>query len=234
MRWKLLRRRLSISASRVAVHSRLPWPLRWMLVALVFGFSAAVATWAFEFGRDIAGLDREAKLEVRRLRAEVRQLREERDKAQVIANTVESLLKTERAAQERLALQVRQAESEAMSLRADLGFFERLLPAAGDGLALRGVQVEPVAPGQLRYQLLLMQRGRSAPEFRGAVQLTFAGTLDGRPWTMTSGEPKALGVKQYARVEGVVELPAQAVVQTVQVKVSDNHGGVRATQTVRL
>ena len=40
------------------VRSHLPWPLRWVFVALMFGFSAASALWAFEFGQDIAGLDR--------------------------------------------------------------------------------------------------------------------------------------------------------------------------------
>ena len=52
MRWKLLRRRMSISAPRVIVRSHLPWPLRWAVVALALGFSAALALWAFEFGKD--------------------------------------------------------------------------------------------------------------------------------------------------------------------------------------
>jgi hypothetical protein len=69
MRWKLLRRRLSVSAPRMIVRSHLPWPLRWAVVALVFGFSAALALWAFEFGKDIAGLDRGSKEELAQLRA---------------------------------------------------------------------------------------------------------------------------------------------------------------------
>src|SRR2546423_4923478 len=80
MRWKLLRRRLSISAPRMIVRSHLPWPLRWALAALVFGFSAAIATWAFEFGKDIAGLDRDAKAELAKLRVEVAQLQAERER----------------------------------------------------------------------------------------------------------------------------------------------------------
>ena len=71
MRWKLLRRRLSVSAPRAIVRSHLPWPLRWALAAVALGFSAALALWAFEFGREIAGLDRGAKEELARLRAEV-------------------------------------------------------------------------------------------------------------------------------------------------------------------
>ena len=94
MRWKLLRRRLSISAPRMIVRSHLPWPLRWAVLALAFGFSAALALWAFEFGKDIAGLERPAKEELAQLRAESIRLRDDRERAQSIANTADSLLKT--------------------------------------------------------------------------------------------------------------------------------------------
>ena len=57
MRFRLLRRRLTISAPRVAIRSALPWPVRWLALAVVLGFCAAVALWAFEFGKSIAGLD---------------------------------------------------------------------------------------------------------------------------------------------------------------------------------
>ena len=235
MRWKLFRRRMSISAPRMIVRSHLPWPLRWIVLALAFGFSAAIALWAFEFGKEIAGLDRNAKEELAQLRAEVQRLRDEREKAVSIANTADSLLKAERVTQERLHQQLRQAEAEAMALKADLGFFERLLPAAGDGLAVRGLQAEPVQPGQLRYQLLVMQSGRSPPEFRGRYELQLSGTLDGKPWTFTPpAGARSLALKQYARVEGLIDLPPPAVVKTVQVRVLDNSGGVRASQTVKL
>jgi hypothetical protein len=57
MRWKALRRRYSINAPRMIVRSHLPWPLRWAVLALALGFSAALALWAFEFGKSIAALD---------------------------------------------------------------------------------------------------------------------------------------------------------------------------------
>jgi hypothetical protein len=218
----------------MTVRSQLPWPLRWASMALICGLWAAVALWAFDFGRDLSGVGRDAKLELAELRTEVDRLREERDRAQALANSAESLLKAEKAAQERLAQQLRDAESTAMALKADLGFFERLLPAAGaPGLSVRGLQAEAKAPGQLRYQLLVMQSGKSPPEFRGRYELLLMGTLDGRSWSQTSaGRP--LAVKQYARLDGVVELPPQAVVKTVELRVSDNNGGVRVTQTVNL
>lgn len=235
MRWKLLRRRLSVSAPRMIVRSHLPWPLRWAVAALALGFSAALALWAFEFGKDIAGLDRDAKEELTRLRVEVEALRAEREKALSIANTADSLLKTERAAQDKLAQQLKQVEAENMALKNDLGFFERLLPAgAGDtGLSIRGLQAEVVDAGQLRYQLLLMQTGRGRGEINGRYEVSLAGTLDGKPWTQPGG-PIALQLRQYRRVEGLIGHPREAQIRSVTVKVTNAGGAVLATHTVKM
>jgi hypothetical protein len=238
MRWKLIRRRLSITAPRMTVRSHLPWPLRWAVAAVVLGFSAAIGLWAFEFGKSIAGLDRDAKAELVQLRDEVKQLRDEREKAQSIANTAESLLKTEKVAQDRLATQLRQVEAENMSLKADLGFFERLLPAAGaqaEGPQIRGFQVEQEVPGRLRYQLLVMLGPHGAASYAGKYDIALVGTLDGKPWTLAMpGGARVLQFKQYVRVEGRVDHPPQAVVKTVQVRLTDNTGAVRATQSARM
>jgi hypothetical protein len=235
MRWKLFRRRLSISAPRVAIRSHMPWPLRWVVLAIAFGFSASLALWAFEFGKEIAGLERTSKEELTQMRTELETLRAERERAQSIANTADSLLKTERVTQDRLSQQLRQSEADVLALKADLGFFERLLPTAGDGLAVRALQAEPIQPGQLRYQLLVMQSGRSPPEFKGRYEFQLAGTLDGKPWTFTpQPAQRALALKQYARVEGMLDHPNAAVVKSVQVRVLDGNGGVRASQTVKL
>jgi hypothetical protein len=235
MRLKLLRRRLSISAPRVIVRSHLPWPLRWAVVALMFGFSAALALWAFEFGKNIAGLDRHAVDELERLRVEVAQLRSERENSVSGANTVQSLLTAEKTVQEKLAGQLRKTEAENLQLKADLGFFERLLPAgAAQGVMIRGLQAELKAPGQLRVQLLVMQPGKRAPEFNGRYDITLNGTLDGKPWVFARpGGAQPLQLKQYARVESVTDYPPQAVVKTASVRVMDLNGAVRATLTVK-
>jgi hypothetical protein len=236
MRWKLMRRRLSVSAPRMIVRSHLPWPLRWAVVALMLGFSAAIAAWAFEFGKDIAGLDKGAKEELTQLRIEVAQLKAERERTLSVANTADSLLKAEKASQERLAQQLKQIEAENLAMKADLGFFERLLPAgASSGLSIRGFQAETKAPGQIRFTLLVMQPGKSQAEFRGNYELTLQGTLDGKPWSFTPPNgSKPLQLKQYLRVEGMVEHPPAAVVKTMQIRVLDASGGLRATQTAKL
>jgi hypothetical protein len=235
MRWKLLRRRLSVSAPRMIVRSHLPWPLRWAALAVVLGFSAAIALWAFEFGKEIAGLDRKDKEELVRLRGEVSDLRSEHAQARQVADTAGSLLKTERAAQERLAQQVRQLEADKQALQADLSFFERLLPTAGEGLQLRGLQAVPKAPGQLRYQMLAVQNGKGNAEFKGSYELVLSGQLDGKPWSQTMpGGPRALQIRQVTRVEGMIDHPLAAVIKSVQVRVMDLQGTTKATQTIKL
>lgn len=234
MRWKLLRRRLSVSAPRVIVRSHLPWPLRWAVVALALGFSAALALWAFEFGRSIAGLDRTSRQELAQLRSETAQLRADNERLRAVADSADSRVKAEQAAQEQLARQVRQLEADKLALQADLGFFEGLLPVNGDGLQVRGLQADVRTPGQLRYQLLLMQAGRSVAEFQGRYELVLTGSVDGRPWTVTHPGPRPVALRQYLRLEGSVELPAGAVLKTVQARVFDPKGSLRAEQTTRL
>jgi hypothetical protein len=234
VRWKLLRRRLSVSAPRMIVRSALPWPLRMLVGAVLLGFSAALALWAYEFGRDIAGLDRDIEAEVLRLRSEVATLRTELEQARQVSNAAEGLLLAERAAQEALAQQVRTLEGEAQGLRDDLGFFEQLLPAAGTArLQVRGLRAEVLAPGQLRFQMLVMQNLRSTVEFKGHYELRLIGQREGRPWTWTPPEPSPpLAVRQYVRVQGMVDHPPDAVIETVQVRVLDERGTTLATQTV--
>jgi len=235
LKFRLFRRRLTISSPRMAVRSALPWPVRWMVGAVTLGFSAAIGLWAFEFGKGIAGLDSNAKDELTQLRAEVVQLRQEREKAQTIANTSGSLLTAEKAAQEKMAAQLQQLEAINLQLRDDLGFFEKLLPSGGvDGVSIRGLQAELLSASQLRWQVLVIQPVKNAPDFNGKLEVTINGSLAGKPWTATlPGGAQVLQFKQYRRIEGVLDLPPQAVVKTVTVKVVEGTA-TRSAQTFKL
>jgi hypothetical protein len=235
MRLRLLRRRLTISAPRVAVRSAMPWPLRWLAVAVLLGFCGAVALWAFEFGKSIAGLDTVSQDELLQLRAEVARLREQEQQLQTTAHTAESTLVAERAVREGLLGQVKQLEADNRVLREDLGFFEKLMPAtATEGLGIRSLQAEVLAGMQLRWHVLVIQSSRNAPEFQGRLELVLAGTRNDQPWSQTiPGHSQPLQVKQYRRVEGLVSLPPNAVVKTVTARVLDDVS-VRATQSMTL
>lgn len=235
MRWKLIRRRLSVSAPKMIVRSHLPWPVRWAVVALMLGFSAAIGLWAFELGKDIAGLGRDVETELSQLRGAATTLRKERDEAQSLANAADSLIRTERATQERLAQDLRQLEARNLALEADLGFFQRLLPAGNQPLQLRALQAEVASAGQLRYQMLVMQGGKNVSEFSGRYDIVMTGTQSGQPWSGTHpGGPQPLKLRQYARVEGQIEFPAEVVLKAVQARVLNAENAVKASGIVKL
>lgn len=243
MRLRLLLRRLTVSSPRMAVRSALPWPFRWALLALVFGFCAAIGLWAFEFGKDIAGLDGHAKEELQQarteltaLKAELAILQGERDKVQLIANTAETLMTAEKVAREKLASLVKQLESDNQNLRDDLGFFQKLIPTStsGEGIVIRGLQAEVRNGNELRWQVLVIQPRKNPPEFSGRLELTVAGLQDGRSWTsaLPSGA-QAVKFKQYGRIEGVLALPPATIIKSVSAKVMEG-STIKAQQTIKL
>ena len=222
----------------MAIRSSLPWPIKWVLAAVVLGFCAAIALWAFEFGKDLAGIDQGEKEQLAALKIESEKLRSERDKAQSIANVSGSLIATEKATQEKLVQTVKKLEAENQSLRDDLGFFERLIPSTtSEALAIRGLQAEVLPSGQLKWQVLVLQSAKNPSEFKGKLDVTLSGFLSGKPWMMSlAGGAQPIDVKQYRRLDGLVDLPAQVQVKSVVVKVMDNNASkaVRATQTLKL
>lgn len=242
MRLRLLVRRLTVSAPRMAVRSAMPWPLRWLALAIVFGLCAALALWAFEFGKDIAGLERGTKAELQQARAELAALQAElvtvttaRDQAQSVANTVDTLLVTEKVAQETLLAQNKQLDAENRGLRNDLGFFEKLIPTSGGGgIAIRGLQAEVHNGREIKWQVLVIQANKDAPEFKGQLELSFSGVLNGKPWLATlPGGARAFKLKQYGRMEGVFELPTQVVARSLSAKVLEG-SVVKSVQSIKL
>lgn len=242
MRFRLLIRRLTVSAPRVSVRSALPWPFRWIVLAMVFGFSAAIALWAFEFGKSIAGLDQDAKAELQQARLELLVLRQEltelqatRDQAQSVANTADTLLLAEKASFEKVATLNKQLEATNRSLRDDLEFFEQLIPAANGGsLAIRSLQAERLTDRELKWQVLLVQTMRNAAEIEGQLLISFTGLENGKPWSATlPASGQAIKLKQYGRIEGVFELPAQVVLKGMTAKVMVD-SVVKVVQSIKL
>ena len=164
-----------------------------------------------------------------------RELQAQLDKARSITNISESLLAAERAAQGKLLEQLRRLELDNRSLRDDLGFFEKLLPAsATESVAIRGLQAERVSDGQLKWQVLVIQPLKNPGEFNGRLELGFTGLQNGKPWVATlPGGPQALKLRQYGRVSGTLELPPQTVVKGITAKVLDGTS-VKAVQTIKL
>ena len=57
-RFAKLRQRFGIAAPKVSVRTHVPWYLRWLGIAVLLSFSAALAVWMYDAGRKFAGFDR--------------------------------------------------------------------------------------------------------------------------------------------------------------------------------
>ena len=114
-------------------------------------------------------------------------------------------------------------------------FAALVLPtAASEGVVIRGLQAELRTGGQLKWQVLVMQPSARAAEFSGRIEITLDGLQNGKAWTLAPpGGAQALQLRQYRRLEGVIDLPPQTVVKTVTAKVFEG-SSVRAVQTFKL
>jgi len=240
MKWKLFRRKMTVSAPRVTVRTQLPWPLRAVLGFIVLAVAAAAGVAIYEYGKDIAGPGRrELSAEIERLQSQVRELTADRDRWTALATAYESQLKVERAAQQQLAQQASDLEAEGNKLKEDLSFFESLLPAGtgNKGVVIRSFRVQPDgAPNVMRYRLLVQQPGKPEHDFVGSVEMQVHFGQGVRNYTLALPEsgssdvaqPLALSFRHYQRIEGTFALPDGATPHSVLVKIVA--GGETQTQ----
>jgi hypothetical protein len=244
MKFRLWRRRMSVSSRRMTIKTQVAWPIRFIGVAAVLGLAGAAAMWAYDTGRSLTGPrhdgDRDREQLIVQYKQQISQLSAERDHFSALANASESRINMERAAQKQLAAQAQALENENTALKEDLAFFETLLPNAigSQGIAIRRMKVEPVANNQIHYRLLIMQGGRGEQAFVGDLQLAVTVLQDGKSAMMTFPASNAfaeqekfkLSFKHYQRIEGVLTLPQGASATMVQARVLAK-GQIRAQQS---
>ncbi|MEW6688040.1 MAG: DUF6776 family protein [Pseudomonadota bacterium] len=243
-----LRQRFGIAAPKVAVRTLVPWYLRWLGVAVLLGFSAALALWMYDAGRRFAGFDRsEVEQELGAARGELQALRAELERLRAVANASEAKLSIERTAQQTLAQQMRGLEQQNARLREDLAIFESMLSsdaAQAAPLSILRFKVEPeVIPGEYRYRVLLLAAGaRRGREFQGRLELVVNLTEAGRSAIIVVPGPAEAGsaafrlsFKHFQRAEGLFRVDPKAKVGSVQVRVYENGAReAKATQSVTL
>jgi Family of unknown function (DUF6776) len=229
--WKL-RQRFGIAAPRVAVRTHVPWYVRWLGVAVLLAFSAALAVWMYDAGRRFAGFDRsEVEDALAAARRDLGVARDELKRLRAVANAADSKISIERTAQRKLGQQIRTLEQENARLREELAIFESMLSsdtASAAPLSILRFKVEPdVIPGEYRYRVLLRAAGpQRNKDFQGRLELVVSLTQDGRSAMITvpgPAEPDSsafrLNFKHFQRVEGVFRVNPRAKVGSVQARV---------------
>jgi len=245
-RLRRLRQRFGIAAPKVAVRTHLSWYLRWLLLAILFAFCAALAAWMYDAGRRFAGLDRgQIERELAGARTQLAASGAELEALRASANVADSRLAIERAAQQKLAQQLRRLEQDNARLREELAIFESMLsskPAlAAAPIGILRFKVEPDGlPGEFRYRLLVRaSAARKGKDFAGRLELAVNLTEDGRsaiiylPDAAGASAPSfRLSFKHFQRMEGSFRVSPKAKVATVQVRIyEDGAGSAAATQS---
>jgi len=241
MKLKLWMRNLSVSAPRVAVRTQLPWALRAGVLLVAVLIAAAGLAAVYRYARDVGQPDHGTILaELEDARIQLQRLTADRDRFAAEAVQIENQLRVEHATREGIAVQMKTLEEDNARLRADLAFFESLLPApaAARGVVIRSFQLQPdIDEATLRYRLLVQQSGRPDRDFVGTVVLKVSLQQDGRSTVLQlpdaahpAAGPAPLSFRHYQRVEGSFSVPLGAVVRSVQVTISSG-GETRAQQT---
>ena len=241
MKFKLMRRRMSISAPRMTVKTHVPWPLRIGAGLVVLALAAALGLFLYQSGKDFAGFGRGLKDEVVRLRAENVELREEMGRLREAASAAQSRLDIEKSAQSELGVQIRSLELENAKLKDDAAFFENLSSSApAAGVAIKRLEVQPdTVPEQFHYRILITQGGGADHEFNGDLQLLVTLQEGGKtammnlPDQSAGSDPKAFQIsfRFFKRLEGTFKAPTGAVVKQVEARILER-GAVRSQQSV--
>jgi large subunit ribosomal protein L13 len=169
MRWKLLRRRLSVSAPRMIVRSHLPWPLRWAALAVMLGFSAAMALWAFELGKRDRRPGPRGEGRAGPLRAEVSRCAPLRERAATGRYRRQPAQGRTRRAGAAGPAGAPARDADKQALQDDLGFFERLVPASGEGCRCAGCRPRLPRPASCATRCCWCSRQGRQPSFGAAT-----------------------------------------------------------------
>lgn len=244
MKYKLIKRRLSISAPSMTIRQQLPLPLRVLFYVLAIALGSAITFWAYDLGMNFTGANpTEMRDQITTLNQKIKDLTAERDQLSSMANASESQLNMVRATGNQFANQIKILESENVRLKEDLAFFESLLPTniGSQGITIQRFRADLITPNQLRYRLLVIQ-GQATREFAGDLGLAVTVFQGGKNIVLNFPDANKgntdtarfkLSFKYYQRVEGVLTLPEGASVKSVQAKVLVG-GQVRAQQAVNL
>jgi len=234
---RLWLRKLSISSPTMTVKSQLPMPLRlgvWLLSLVLAG---VLALWIYDLGRGLAGNAEDSDL-----RAQIAQLKAERDQLAKSADSTENRQTIDRVAQNQLSEQVKTLEAENARLKEDLAYFDSLLPAntGTQGITIQRLSLESASPNQLRFRLLVMQGGSGKQRFSGELQLVVTAEQGGQSVSLVYPKDRAaeadkykIGFRHYQRLEGVLTLPEGAVAKSVEARVMER-GQVRAQKSAGL
>jgi hypothetical protein len=240
-----LRRTFGISAPRLSVRPQLGWRWRALVAVLVAMITVAIVWNSVDFGRVLGGFESaQANEQKVRLTADVATLQQANTTLAARASRLEAELKVAEGMQDALSKQIRDLQAENTQLKEELVFLQKLVSGTGkEGMvSIQRMQLEPAGGDQYRFEMLVVQGGAKAADFRGRVQLAVAmQSGQGRSVMLLPDEQPptaptlALDFRYYQRIEGFFRVPEGSQVKSVQARVFETgQPQPRATHVVNL
>jgi hypothetical protein len=212
----------------------MPWYLRWGMM-LPFVLAAIVlAWWAYDSGLELAGFHRgQAEQELSRLRDQVDKLAAENVQLSNQVAQYERKIQIEQASNQATSEQLKNLADENVHLQEDLVFFQNLTAASGkEGeLGVHRLTLDrDKIPGEYHLRMLLVQSGQRAKTFSGSYQLVATVVENGETTTHVFPQDQSgnaqfkLSFRYYRRVEQSIQLPSDAQLENVQVRIFEQGG----------
>jgi hypothetical protein len=207
-------------------------------LAVALAWVAAVgAAWVVS-GRLAAPQLAQTRTELATQRSALAERTTERDEARARLAVSERAAQVAQAANDALQETLREREQEVAALRADLGFYQRLVGGSDRRtLGVHTIVLKPMAGGRaFGFQVTLTQNLKKSALTEGTATLAVEGVRDGRaatvPWTeLGDGKELRFAFKYFQRLEGNLTLPGGFEPSRILVTATSS-GGERAEQAV--
>lgn len=211
------------------MRPHIPWYLRWSMVLPFVLAALGLAWWAYGSGLELAGFYRgETQDELSRLREQVSRLETENKQLNSQVAQYERQIQIEHASNLEISRQQQAISDENVRLQEDLAFFQNLTEMRGSTgeLGVHRIRLErDKMPGEYHLRMLLVQSVQRAREFNGSYQLVATAMKNGQRITLLFPQDEAsnaqfqLKFKYYQRVEQSIQLPHDAQLENVQVRI---------------
>ena len=222
LRLRRFRQRFGVAAPRVSIRTHFCW--HWYaagLFALVF--LVAAGTWWLAQHDEVAQM----KAELARLHQTSAEANAELAHLRASAGTEQSAVRMERSTQRQLLARLKAVEEENAALKADLAFFEKLVPAVGVESTVRVERLTLVSgtePGRYRYRVLAaFQPSKEQRVFQGRLQLVLTVVQAGKEvvlhWPSTGKEASpefVLDLHHFLRKEGIIAVPVGSRIKSIE------------------
>jgi hypothetical protein len=219
-RWK--RRGNHLATAKLAVRRHLPWYVLSLLIvgllAALVGGGYAAFHYGFQQGRQDPGVMAAAQGVSRQAAGLANDLTDTRQRLAAL----EQQLRVEQTTRESLSHQLQQMQSDNAGMREKISFYESLLTSTdrAPALKLESVQIEPQGPGRYRLRAVLVQGQSSQEPFKGQAEFRLIFDRAGkRSELLWPANRIAITVARFSRVERDAELPADAKLRQVEVRI---------------